>query len=229
MGLKEFFTYMNKYFAILFDIIVSNQGFLDKIVGDEFMAIWGTPVNPRDHATHACYTAIDMQAKLRALREGGEVSPRMSFRISIGINSGDALIGNFGPPKFLQYTPLGDTINFGARLEGLARKYGVEIAIGEATYENAGSTIIARKLDDVEVKYQSEKIGVYELVARKSAGVSDKVRRKLEAFEAGYSAFDLEEYDEARKNFLAALGESDGTDMPSLIYLQRCAEKSSTR
>ena len=229
MGLQDFFSYMNKYFAILFDIIVSNQGFMDKIIGDAFMALWGTPANPKDHATHACYTAIDMQAKLRSLRLSNAEASGMGFRISIGINTGNALIGNFGPPSFTQYTPLGDTINFGSRLEELARQYGVETAIGESTYENAKENIIARKLDDIEVRFQEEKIGIYELIERKKTGVSDDVRRKLAAFEEGYNSYSQKNYDDARKSFLAALELSGGTDMPSLIYLQRCAEETATR
>lgn len=192
MELRDFFSYMNDFFAILFDIIVSNQGFLDKIVGDEFMAIWGTPANPKDHATLACYAAIEMQAKLRSIRESDSVGPGGGFRVSIGVNSGNAIIGNFGPPSFRQYTPLGDTINFGARLERVARKYGVEIAVGEETYKNAGEHIIARKLDDIDVRYQEKKVGIYELIERSSTGVSDTVQRKLTAFDEGYAAFESE-------------------------------------
>lgn len=228
MGLNDFFTYMNRHFAILFDIIVSNQGFLDKIVGDEFMALWGTPANPEDHATHGCYAAIDMQTKLRELRESTSGAPGGDFRISIGVNSGNAMIGNFGPPNLLQYTPLGDTINFGSRLERVARTYGVEIAIGEETYMNAKEHIIARKLDDIEARNQVKKVGIYELLERKTTGVPDGIQRKLEAFAKGYGAFEAGDFTAARKGFLAALELSDGTDVPSLIYLQRCAEKQKT-
>jgi RNA polymerase sigma factor (sigma-70 family) len=225
MELRDFFAYMNDHFAILFDIIVSNQGFLDKIIGDEFMALWGTPANPEDHSTHACYAAIDMQTKLRELRESSSSRPGGDFRISIGVNTGNAMIGNFGPPNLLQYTPLGDTINFGSRLERVARTYGVEIAIGEETYKNARKNIIARKLDDIEARNQVKKVGIYELIERKSTGVTDTVRRKIAAFSEGYDAFETEDYTTARKGFLAALDISDGADVPSLIYLQRCAEK----
>ena len=223
MGLREFFSYMNEHFAILFDIIVSNQGFLDKIVGDEFMAIWGTPANPKDHATHACYAAIDMQEKLRSLRESNIGRPGGDFRISIGINSGDAIIGNFGPPNYRQYTPLGDTINFGSRLERVARTYGVEIAMGEETYRNAKENVIARKLDDIEVRNQEQKVGIYELLERKSTSVSDNLQRKLAAFGEGYTEFESKDFAAARKSFLAALEISGGSDMPSLLYLRRCA------
>ena len=227
MGLRGFFDYMNKYFTILFNIIVSNQGFLDKIIGDEFMALWGTPANPKDHATLACRTAIEMQNKLKSIAE--KETEQTPFRISIGINTGKALIGNFGPPELLQYTPLGDTINFGARLEGIAREYGVEIAIGEETYESAKESIIARKLDEIELPRMGKKVCVYELVAQKSDGVGESVRRKLEAFDKGYGEFVSGNTDVARKHFLSALEASEGTDVPSLIYLQRCFDRSRTR
>ena len=229
MALRDFFTYMNNHFSILFNIILENKGFIDKIIGDEFMALWGTPANPKDHATLACYTAIEMQSKLRALAKEKTAESEQPFRISIGINTGNALIGNFGPPQFLQYTPLGDTINFGARLEEYARKYGVEIAIGEDTYENAKANIIARKLDVIDVRQMKRNIGVYELVSKKSDGVSDDIRHKLEAFEKGYDEFTKENIDKARKHFLTALEASEGTDVPSLIYLQRCFDRSSSR
>ena len=224
MEIKEFFSFMNKHFEILFDIIVTNQGFIDKIIGDEFMAIWGTPANPKDHATLACYAAIEMQAKLRTMRESGEQGPGGEYRVSIGINTGNALIGNFGPPSYLQYTPLGDSINLGARLEGESRTYGVEIVIGEETYRNAKANIVARKLDDIDVRNRNEKVGIYELVGRKGVPLSESVKRKLTAFEKGYDAFSNNDIPKARKSFLAALEASGGMDVPSLIYLQRCAK-----
>ena len=223
MGIQEFFSYMNEHFEVLSDIIVSNQGLLDKIVGDEFMAVWGTPANPQEHATRACFAAIDMQTELRTRRERYAENPEKHFSIAIGINSGEAIIGNFGPRNIMQYTPMGDTINFGARLERVSRTYGVEIIIGEATYANARDQIIARKLDDIEVRYQTEKVGVYELVARKNPGVSESVRKKLQLFNEGLTAFGAGDIQDARKKFLGALEESGGTDGPSLIYLQRCA------
>ena len=72
------------------------------------------------------------------------------FRIGIGINTGDATIGNFGPPVLLSYTPSVYSINFGSRLERETRNYGVGIIIGESTYLNAKESIIARKLDAFE-------------------------------------------------------------------------------
>lgn len=229
MRLPDFFSYMNRHFTILFDIIVSNQGFLDKIIGDEFMALWGTPANPKEHATLACYTALQMQDKLKSLEEEQVTGDDPPFRISIGINSGPALIGNFGPPQFLQYTPLGDTINFGARLEGLAREYGVEIAIGEDTYKMAQENIVARKLDEIDVRQMGKSIGIYELVARAGGDLPENLLQKLSAFEKGYEEFAAGNTDTARKHFLAALEASEGTDVPSLIYLQRCFDRTRTR
>ena len=219
MEIRKFFSYMNEHFAILFDIIVSNGGFVDKIIGDEFMALWGTPVNPKDHAIRACMAAIDMQAKLKSL------PGTPPYRISIGINTGDALIGNFGPPKYLQYTPLGDTINLGSRLEREARNYGVYSVIGEETYRLAADEIIARKLDDIDVRYQEERVAIYELIERKRSGIPDQVKKTLDSFTRGLDFFHEVDYPSARAEFLTALQSSGGTDVPSLIYLQRCAEQ----
>lgn len=222
---SEIRTFLNTFFTEMSEIVLKEGGFLDKMVGDMIMAIWGTAANPGDHATGACYAALAMQKQLRATR----LQPQP--RVAIGIHSGEAIIGNFGPPDNVQYTPMGDHVNFGAMLEDRGRTYGVHTLVSEVTRNLAGSAIRARRLDVIDTPRFSwphrngeSRIGLYELVARGDETLPDERRRTLDAFDEGLEAFDAGEFGRARGRFVEALAASGGVDGPSLVYLNRCAE-----
>lgn len=112
---------LNELFTILTEIVFRNGGTVDKFVGDCVMAVWGATDDQRDHATRAVRAARDM---LRWLDVGNEMwSERFGFKIelAIGINSGEAIVGNFGSESRMEYTAIGDVVNVAARLESIAR------------------------------------------------------------------------------------------------------------
>lgn len=229
MGPIETVDWLNQYFTEQSQIILDHGGFLDKMIGDELMALWGTPANPAEHAREACYAALAMQEKLATT----SMDPRP--QVSIGIHSGDMIIGNFGPPDNIQYTPMGDHVNVGARIETLVRRYGVKILISDATKQRAGDAIRARELDDVEFPLLNVnkipgggQIKVFELVARTDQKLPDATFEMLDAFDSGLEAFKRNEIALARARFLDALSASGGKDGPSLVYLTRCAEADQT-
>ena len=224
MSPEEGVEYLNESFTVLADAIIRHDGFLDKFIGDAIMALWGTPVNAENHATNACLAALEMQSALIEANQEWEKKGWPKFQIRIGVNSGDAIIGNFGPPDHLLYTPMGDTINVGARFEGLCKEYGVGVLIGENTRNMAGDSIVVRELDEFTPRYAEKSLTIYELVGDASKGVKEETEQMLSAYNQGLSFYREGNCDQARRFFLRSLELSAGCDKPSIIYLDKCLE-----
>jgi adenylate cyclase len=108
---------LNEYFRILTENIHSHGGYVDKIIGDTIVGIFGVSVYREDHTTRAVKSAIQIQKMLKA----GDVkkNPILS-RIAIGISTGVVLSGNIGSHNKLEYTSIGDSIKDAHWLNGLA-------------------------------------------------------------------------------------------------------------
>ncbi len=121
---------LNEYFAAMVECVFRHDGALDKFIGDALMAYWGAPVATDDDADRAIRAALDMQTELAALNTRWAADGRSALHAGIGINAGDAFVGNIGSPRRLEYTLIGDTVNLASRLCGLAR--GGEILVSDA-------------------------------------------------------------------------------------------------
>ena len=219
---RRLVEYQNDFLAALSKAVLANGGFVDKIIGDEIMALWGTPANPENHAVRACRAAIEIQRAVQAVAEKWVAKGERATRITVGIHSGEAIIANFGPPDHLQYTPMGANINIGARIEGLTREYGVSIAISEDTRAMAGDAIVCREAGRFTPRGRGELV-IYELLAMSDEVIEPATRTMIDAYEHGIALLAKGEADEARASFLSALNVAAGDDVPSLRQLERCA------
>lgn len=109
----EVLRILNEYFALLTTAIFEHGGYLDKIMGDGFMALFNVPTRQGNHATKAVQSAICMHERVQ--RWNVTHSPQMNIRV--GIHTGEALVGNIGTPQLMNYTAIGDAVNLAKRLE----------------------------------------------------------------------------------------------------------------
>jgi adenylate cyclase len=129
---------LNRYLtAMVDDAIIPNGGTLVDYMGDGIMAVFGAPIEMDDHADRALAAARD---KLRELEKFNgwmqdEFGFDKSFRMGIGLNSGQVMSGNVGSEKRLAYTAIGDTTNTAARLEGMTKGTDVMLFMAESTKE----------------------------------------------------------------------------------------------
>lgn len=219
----EVVSKLSEYLTEMTDIVLRNNGTLDKFVGDEIMAIYGAPLFYENHAEQACRTAFQMIDKLNELRlintsqNGAEY-----FDIGVGINTGDMVVGNLGSQQLFDYTVIGDAVNLGARLEGLNKFYGTRIILSESTFLSCGESIIARELDSVKVKGKEVPIKIFELIGVK------KVEDKVMEFRVNLYNQALNFYYE--KNWYGCLREMNRilkefpTDGPAKLYIRRCLD-----
>jgi adenylate cyclase len=215
-------TLLNELLDELSMIIFKNKGTIDKYIGDAIMAFWGAPVPDENHAYNACITALEMQEKLRELREKWKKLGRPEIKMRIGINTGRVIVGNMGSKVKFNYTVIGDDVNLASRLEGANKEYGTSIMIGESTYEKVKDKIIARELDLLVVKGKTEPVRVYELIGLVNDTLPDEIKKFIEIYHTGLKFYRMMEWDKAIENFTKAL-EISPNDYTCKLYIQRCA------
>ena len=155
-GLTEL---INKFLTPMTDIILKNGGTVDKYLGDCIMAFWNAPLDCPNHQEKAIISAREMKRKLRKMNIKEEFG--IELKIGIGINTGEAVVGNMGSEQRFDYSVLGDAVNLASRLEGISKNYDTTIIIGEDTYKSVKDKFKFRKLDDVLVKGKSNKVAIY--------------------------------------------------------------------
>jgi adenylate cyclase len=181
----ELSNLMNAILTPLTGVIHHNRGTIDKYMGDAIMAFWGAPLEDKNHALHALQAGYDMIERLQALKHEFKERGWPEVNIGVGINTGEMSVGNMGSEFRMAYTVLGDTVNLGARLEGLTKNYGVDIIVGETT-KAAVPEYFFMKLDVVRVQGKNEPVTIYQPIARQ-----EEVSREEE--------IEIDEYNKALK------------------------------
>jgi adenylate cyclase len=168
---EELTQFINRFLTPMTHQILRQKGTIDKYIGDCIMAFWNAPLDDADHAQNACQAALNMRDYLvhwnqefQAEREASGKS-FVPVRIGIGINTGDCCVGNMGSEQRFDYSVLGDDVNLASRLEGLSKIYGVDIVIGENTYQHV-SDLAVIELDLVRVKGKKRATQIYGLLRR---------------------------------------------------------------
>ena len=170
---EELATLMNEYLGAMTLVVRKHRGTLDKYIGDAIMAFWGAPVDDPQHARNAVLTGLEMHEALHDLNKQLVTRGWPELKIGVGVNTGPMTVGDMGSPVRQSYTVMGDAVNLGSRLEGITKKYGVGMIVGETTREMLKKDFIFRELDRVRVKGKDEPVGIYEPV-----GEEGKVARE---------------------------------------------------
>jgi adenylate cyclase len=152
---------LNEYFERMIDVVFRHGGTLDKFMGDGLMVLFGAPLDDPYQEEHAVRAALDMQRQLRKLCEKWKLEGRGEVRIGIGINSGNAIVGNVGSMKRMEYTAIGDTVNLASRLETATKELGVEILMSEYTYSATRAICEAERMGEITVKGRTEPVTVF--------------------------------------------------------------------
>lgn len=212
---------LSEYFGRMTEKIFANRGTLTAYVGDELMAIFGAPVEEKDHAKLACRAALAMRDARYALADEFEKIGRPPLRARSGINSGLMLVGNYGSKYRFNYSVLGDQVNLASRLEQLGKAYGIEMVIGEGTVDLIGSEFLLRELDRVQVVGRKQALRIYELMGVADAALPPGQAQMLTLYASALGAYRSRCWDDAAALFeqCLALWPADG---PSKIMAQRC-------
>ncbi len=218
----ELVALLNEYLSEMTDIIISHGGTIDKYEGDAIMAFYGAPQSYPDHELRACLAAIDMKARLREMQEQWRATGQHELYVRMGMNTGDAVVGNMGSSMRMDYTAMGDSVNLASRLEGANKFYSTTAMISQFTYEAVKDQVETRKLDTIRVVGKSEAIVIYELLSRKN-DLPQKIYDLIEAYNQGLELFASRQWKKAHKAFEDAL-KIIPDDGPSKTYIVRCED-----
>jgi len=214
---EELVNLLNEFLTPMTDTVLRNGGMLDKYIGDAIMALFNAPVDVDNHADRACASALEMVRILDELNPSFQRTFGVTLNMGIGINTGEAVVGNMGSRQRFDYTAIGDTVNLASRLEGLNKIYGTRIIVSENTKKELRGEFLLRALDMVVVKGRSEPVRIYELLEN-----TPENRSRAADFERA-----LREYMEGRFERALALFEEVNLryrDEPSSVFIKRCRE-----
>ena len=218
---EKLVSVLNQYLSAMTEIIIKNNGVIDKYIGDEIMAFWNAPLDEPRHPALACSSALEMTKKLKELNSKWKKEGIEEIKIGMGINTGEAIVGNMGSSQRFNYTTMGDNVNIASRLESLNKVYGSPIIISESTYEKIKDYFICRELDFVMVKGRKEPTKIYELICKKEDETKD-IKKFTELFENGLDKYRKAKWEDAINYFQKCC--QLNKDKASEVFISRCKE-----
>ena len=159
---EEVHQIMDGAFKILMDEIHKYEGTINQFTGDGVMALFGAPVAHEDHAQRACYAALSIQKALGQYGDKLKNDHGIEFRMRIGLNSGNVVVGSIGDDLRMDYTAIGDTTNLASRMEGMANPG--QSMVSENTYTLARDFFEFKSLGKVQIKGKKDALESYELI-----------------------------------------------------------------
>jgi adenylate cyclase len=166
---EELTRFLNSLFTPLSNIILDEQGTIDKFMGDAVMAFWNAPLDDSNHPSHACSAALRMMGEMAGLNERwrqeaeAKGRPFKPVQLGIGLNTGVCCVGNLGSETRFDYSVIGDNVNVASRLEGQSKTYDVGTVVGETTTARAPEFAFI-ELDVLKVKGKTEATRIFALL-----------------------------------------------------------------
>lgn len=158
---EEVVAFLNFYLTEMTTIIFQNEGTIDKFMGDCIMAIFGAPVKHEMDVFHAVKSAVEIQRKVEEMNSERLREGKRDIHVGIGINYGEAVVGNIGSTQRLEYTVIGDSVNTAARLQTLAQ--GGEIVVSDSVYQQVKDQFDFIPMEPVQVKGKAKVLKVWKI------------------------------------------------------------------
>ena len=206
---KDLYKLINQFSMAMVRNVDQFSGTVDKFIGDSIMVFWGGIQTLENEALLACQCALKCCEDIKKLG--------LNINIRIGINTGMAVVGNFGSHERFNFTVLGDSVNQASRLEGTNKTYKTNIIINESTYLKAKEKIQVRKIGKVILRGRKNSNTIYEL-----ANFESQDREKARTlYENALTEYQSRNWDAALK-YLNDVLKIESDDGPSLQLVQCC-------
>ncbi len=162
---EDLVNVLNRYLKLVIEIIFKYEGTIDKFIGDAVMVEFNAPMPVPEHELKAVKSAVEIQQELRGLSEEVEREYNVKLNVSIGINTGEVIIGNIGALTRVEFAAIGDNVNTASRLQSFAAAG--QIVLSQTTYEAVKDKTNCRPLGPVKVKGRAQPLEVYEVTGIK--------------------------------------------------------------
>ncbi len=217
---EENFKFLNNYLRFIGPVIGQHNGFIDKYIGDAIMALFGG-----DHSTgaqDAVTAAVNIQETVKVYNQYRRSSGYGPITIGVGVNTGKMIMGTIGFETRMDNTVIGDTVNLASRLEGLTKKYAIQITISSYTLDALKDPdhFWLREIDIVQVKGKEQAVTVYEVFDTDDEALRDAKQATLDRYNEGIALFRRRQWNQSQKIF-EELMEKLPTDVVVKIYEQR--------
>ena len=157
---------LNRYFAQVGDVIEQNGGFIDKLIGDGLMAIFGIEDQP-NAPVRAVNAALQTLATVDRLKPFFASMYGIDFDIRIGLNYGEAVIGTLGFAGHEHVTAIGDVVNLASRVEAANKDAGTRLLISESLRDQIADKVEIGDFVRVRLRGTGERTSLFEIVRLK--------------------------------------------------------------
>ena len=206
MKSTDLVPFLNDYLSEMTDIIIKENGTVDKYIGDAVLAEFGAPVPMEDHADAAVKTALHMQKKITDLNKAWAEKDLPALRSRIGINTGQVIIGNMGSDRVFDYTVIGDPVNLAARLESVNKRYNTLILISEFTFNEINKEKFkTRMLDVIKVKGKTKAVKVYEVYGFTSDSFPKEEMEYYRIYDEAFNSYLVRNFNKSKELFQQTL------------------------
>ena len=215
IAIEHWVAQINEYFTVMENVLMQSGGTLDKYEGDAIMGFWNAPVSQENHVDRAYICALTMKTALANLHQKWEKEGKPLLQFRIGVNSGTAIVGNFGSENRLDYTVMGDTVNTASRLESSANKtYGTILCVAGGKSDK----VVLRELDNVLLPGKKEPVQIFELICMADK-CDEGTRKLLNIYAQGLALYRAHDWASAIKTFQLI-----PNDPPAKVMLARCQQ-----
>ena len=160
MSAENLVGILNQYFTAAGNVILEQEGTIDKYMGDAIMAWFNHPIVQPDHAYRAVCAALKIRDVIVTLHLAFPPEQRLSF--GVGINFGEALLGLVGTEARLDYTAIGDSVNTAKRIQENSAPN--QIVISAPVYELVRDQVVVNELEPIQAKGKADRLIVYEVL-----------------------------------------------------------------
>ena len=220
IGPRPTVTMLNEYFSCMVDVLDQHSGILDKYIGDAIMALFGVPLESPLDESNALAAANNMMRALNELNIQRTAQGLPEIQHGIGVSTGEAIAGNIGSPRRMDYTVIGDTVNLAARIESITKFYSTPILVSHMTVNKLPDQQHLREIDRIRVKGKTLPVTLFESFEYRANLLDDATRQSYVIENQALQAYRQQQWQEAKKLYLQAKALAPDNRIPD-IYLER--------
>jgi adenylate cyclase len=183
---QEIYDFVRDVMDCMTHVIHDHGGFVFNFAGDGIAAMWNAPGRVASHAEDACYAAVAIQKALQEVDQRWARRVGRAVEVGVGVNTGEALVGNSGSKARLKYSPLGHAVNLASRIEGATKAFGVPVLVTEATRSLVGDGFSVRDLGEIVVVGIDHPTRVFQLASGRETKATDEDTKEDTAWWSQY-------------------------------------------
>lgn len=175
---------LNRYFTLTTEIIFRFEGTVDKFIGDAVMGVFGSPIRSEKHLEMGVKAAAAIKKAVVHLNDHRHRKGLTPLYLGIGLDTGEAIVGNMGSQMRMEFTAVGEAVNMASRLSDMAKPG--DILLSESAYRTIKDYVEVFRITDVSIKGVEGRRSVYNLKDLRGAwkdeveGVVEEIIGQLE-------------------------------------------------